>query len=116
MEHTGSCQCGAVEFKVRDLDLDQCMECNCSMCGRAGTILSFIGEDQFDLVSGEDVLKDYQFGKKHIHHTFCSVCGIKPFGSGADSDGNPTYAVNLRCVDGIEVSDLSPQMYDGRSL
>jgi hypothetical protein len=30
--HSGSCHCGKVQFEV-DVDLDQLMTCNCSICG-----------------------------------------------------------------------------------
>lgn len=112
----GSCHCGKVTFTA-EVDLSTLIACNCSMCGRSGTILTFIPEEQFTLESGEQDLKDYQFGKKHIHHTFCSTCGVKPFGSGIDpTTGGTTYAVNVRCLDDIDTNELEPQKYDGKNL
>ncbi len=113
--HQGRCHCGAVSFEVES-DLKQPLACNCSMCGRAGTLLVFVPEAAFRLVSGEDALTDYQFGKRHIHHQFCKTCGIKPFGWGLDADGHKMFAVNVRCVDGVDVRSVEPQWYDGASI
>ncbi len=31
------------------------------------------------LLAGQGELSDYQFGKKHSHHPFCRVCGVRAF-------------------------------------
>lgn len=114
-KHHGSCHCGAVTFEV-DADLDQPTACNCSMCRRSGTLLVFVPDGSFHQLSGEEALKDYQFGKKHIHHLFCTTCGIKPFAWGLDQEGKRMYAVNVRCVDGVDVQAIEPRWYDGAAL
>jgi len=111
----GSCHCGAVTFEV-EADLSQPTACNCSMCGRSGTLLVFVPEGSFRQLSGEDALKDYQFGRKHIHHLFCTTCGIKPFAWGLGQDGNKMIAVNARCVEGVDVQNVQPRWYDGASI
>lgn len=114
--HTGSCHCGAVAFEV-DAELDSLIACNCSMCGRSGTVLTFVPEGSFRCLRGEASLTDYQFGKKHIHHLFCPVCGIKPFGWGLDpKTGGKMIAVNVRCIEGLDVRDLKPHFYDGAAI
>lgn len=113
--HSGGCHCGKVRYEV-ELDLaSPVIACNCSMCGRAGTYLSFVPADKFKLLSGEGELTDYLFGKQHIHHLFCRQCGIKAFARGAGKSG-PTVAVNVRCLDEVELNDLTVQHYDGKSL
>jgi hypothetical protein len=84
------------------------------MCGRSGTLLSFVPADQFTLESGEDVLTDYVFNKHVIHHLFCRVCGIKSFARGTGRDG-PTVAVNTRCLDGVDIAKLNVAPFDGKS-
>ncbi len=80
--HTGGCHCGKVRYEAK-VDLGApVIACNCSMCGRTGTLLSFVPATQFKLLSGEDSLTDYQFNKKAIHHLFCKVCGVKSFARG----------------------------------
>ena len=113
--HTGGCHCGAVRYRAQ-VDLGgPVVSCNCSMCGRSGTLLTFVGAAQFELLSGEDALTDYQFGKKHIHHLFCRHCGIKSFARGTRADGAAMVAVNTRCLDDVELGTLSIREFDGRS-
>jgi hypothetical protein len=113
--YSGGCHCGKVRYEVK-LDLTQpVIACNCSMCGRSGTQLAFVPANEFELTSGDESLKDYQFNHHVIHHLFCSTCGIKPFARGKAPDGSPTVAVNVRCLDGIDLSTLKVQQYDGKS-
>ncbi len=113
--HQGSCHCGKVRYEVA-LDLGKPVNsCNCSMCGRAGTLLAFVPATEFTLKSGEDALGDYLFNKHVIHHLFCTTCGIKPFARGQMSDGTPTVAVNVRCLEGVELDALTIHKFDGRS-
>lgn len=111
---TGGCHCGAVRYEVES-DLSQTITCNCSMCSKTGTILTFVPGNDFRLLSGEDSLSDYQFNKKVIHHLFCRSCGVRSFGRGADAKGEPMVAVNVRCLDEAPIAELKPYAYDGRS-
>lgn len=113
--YTGSCHCGAVRYTV-EADLSQpAIACNCSMCGRTGTLLSFVPIEKFKLEKGSESLTDYQFNKHVIHHLFCRVCGIKSFARGTARDGSPTVAINTRCLDDVEVSKLNVTPFDGKS-
>lgn len=86
------------------------------MCSRAGTLLAFVPAEHFRLASGEDALSEYRFNKKVIAHLFCSTCGIKPFARGTGPDGKPMVAVNVRCLDDVDVGALTVQSFDGRSM
>jgi hypothetical protein len=110
----GGCHCGAVRYTVT-IDLaSPVISCNCSMCGRAGTLLGFVTPDDFNLDQGDESLTDYKFNKHVIHHMFCKVCGIKSFAHGLGPKG-PMVAINTRCIDGVDVSTLNIQPYDGKS-
>ena len=113
--HEGGCQCGRVRFAV-DVDLDGTIACNCSRCGKLGSILAFTGADAFDLQSGEGDLTEYQFNSHKISHFFCSTCGIQSFGRGVAPNGEVMVAVNVRCLDGVDVFALQPQQVDGKSF
>jgi hypothetical protein len=113
--YQGSCHCGKVAYEVT-MDLGEVIACNCSMCGRSGTLLTFVGADQFTLKSGEDQLTDYLFNKEHIHHKFCATCGIKSFATGKGPGGKDMYAINVRCLDGVDLDGLQVKHVDGRSL
>ena len=113
--HHGGCHCGAVRFHV-DLDLEQtAVTCNCSICSRSGTILSFVPNARFVLERGEGELTDYQFNKKVIHHMFCKTCGIKTFGRGVGPDGKEMVAVNVRCLDDIDLDKVPTRHVDGKA-
>jgi hypothetical protein len=112
--YSGSCHCGKVRFETTT-DLSQAISCNCSICSRVGYLLSFVPEEQFKLLSGEDNLTDYQFGKRTIHHLFCSTCGVHPFGRGNSKEGKSMYAVNVRCLEGVELDALNVTRVDGKS-
>jgi hypothetical protein len=49
--------------------------------------------------AGEDRLATYAFGARSIHHRFCTVCGIKPFGLAVDGSG---VAVSIACLEGLD--------------
>jgi hypothetical protein len=113
--YTGGCQCGAVRYEVT-ADLDDTLTCNCSRCGRLGSILTFAPASSFKLLSGDGALTDYQFNRHAIHHLFCATCGIQSFARGTTPDGTEMVAINARCLDGVDPAELSPRAVDGRSL
>jgi hypothetical protein len=112
----GSCHCGAVHYQVSMKPPEKAFACNCSICSRNGWLLAFVGEQDFTLTAGADLLTDYQFGKKHIHHVFCRTCGVRSFSRGTDRDGKINYAINLRCLTGFDASKLPVETFDGASL
>lgn len=113
--HSGGCHCGKVRYKV-EVDLSQPMlTCNCSICSKTGTMLAFVPVDKLTVESGEDQLTDYQFNKKVIHHLFCKSCGIRSFARGAGPDGKEAAAINVRCLDDVNLDALQTYAYDGRS-
>lgn len=114
--YSGGCHCGKVRYDV-SADLEQpVLACNCSICGKGGTLLTFVPASSFTLVSGEADLVDYLFNKKHIHHLFCGTCGVRSFARGVGPDGAEMFAVNVRCLDDVDPATLTVQPYDGKSL
>ena len=113
--YVGGCHCGKVRFEVKG-DLRDAIACNCSICSKSGSLLTFVGGEQFTLLSGEDILSDYQFGKKHIHHVFCPSCGVRSFASGQMPDGREMRAVNVRCLDDVDLTAFEITPFDGKSL
>jgi hypothetical protein len=113
--YTGGCHCGAVRYRA-ELDLSQpVISCNCSMCGRSGTLLSFVPADRFTLEAGEESLTNYKFNNHIIEHLFCKVCGIKSFARGKAQDGSDTVAVNTRCLGDLDLKTLTVQEFDGKN-
>ena len=112
---TGGCHCGEVRFEVT-ADLSGVIACNCSLCQKRGALWVFVSADSFALRAGHENLRDYQFGKKTIHHLFCPQCGVGAFSRGTAPDGKEMVAVNVRCLDDVDVTSLKPTPFDGRSL
>lgn len=112
--HHGGCHCGAVRYDVT-LSLEQVIRCNCSICAKRGHWLAFAPATQFQLLSGEERLGEYRFNTMRIAHLFCRDCGVGSFGRGAMPDGTPTVAINVRCLDDIDLAAITPIDYDGKS-
>ncbi|HEV7257997.1 MAG TPA: GFA family protein [Bosea sp. (in: a-proteobacteria)] len=112
--YEGSCHCGRVAYEV-EVDLAETITCNCSWCQRRGSILAFTKASNLDLKSGETALTEYRFNKRTIQHLFCETCGVEPFARAGLPDGTPMVAVNVRCLIGVEPTELNSTMFDGRS-
>jgi hypothetical protein len=68
------------------------------------------------LLTPEDAASTYTFNKHVIKHRFCPSCGIHPYGEGVDPKGNRVAAVNLRCVEGIDLSAVPVREFNGRAM
>ena len=114
--HAGGCQCGAVRYEAT-LDLGgKLLACNCSRCGRLGTVLTFTQPEHFTLQSGADHLTTYHFNKHVIDHKFCKTCGIESFAEGKTPDGKSMIAVNVRCLDDVDLDALTITKVDGKKF
>ena len=111
--YSGACHCGNVRFEVT-AELTRASACNCSICSRVGWLMFSVPTSDFRLLAGGDAQTDYQFGRRTMHHTFCTTCGIHAFGTYA-ADGQEKVVVNLRCLDGVDVDALEVQTFDGKS-
>jgi len=112
--YQGSCHCGRIAYEV-DGELTQAIECNCSHCSRKGYLLWFVERPQLKLRTPEDDMSTYLFNKHVIQHRFCPNCGCAPFGLGEDPKGKAMAAINVRCIEGVELGALKRIPYDGRS-
>ena len=111
----GGCHCGNVRYQATT-DLGSVVSCNCSICSKRGLLLAFVPPQQFALQSGAELLADYQFHKKVVHHLFCPACGVKSFARGTMPDGSEMVAINVRCLDEVDLAALTPTPFDGRRL
>lgn len=112
--YEGSCHCGKITYEAT-ADLGEVLECNCSICGRKGALMAFVPAESFELKSGEGATTDYQFGKKALHHLFCSTCGIHAYAKGTGRDGKPMVMLNVRCLAGVDPWSLGVRRIDGKS-
>jgi hypothetical protein len=115
MKYTGSCHCGQIAFEVEG-ELTQAMACNCSICSRKGSLLWFVARDRLHLLTPETNISTYTFNKHVIKHQFCPRCGIHPFGEGADPSGTRMAAINVRCLEDVDLATLAVESFNGRAL
>jgi len=114
--YSGGCQCGKVRYEVQ-MDIGEVIACNCSRCGRLGSLLAFAPLSQFKLLSGDTDLTKFEFNRHTIQHQFCATCGIQSFALGTvPKTGDKMAAINVRCVDGVDVDALKVKKVNGRSL
>ena len=115
MGYKVSCHCGNVAFEVEG-QIDGALSCNCSMCQRRGSLLWFVPRTSLTLLTPESNASTYLFNKHVIKHQFCGVCGIHPYGEGKSPDGTETAAINIRCIEGIDLASIPVHHYDGRTI
>lgn len=113
--YTGSCHCGNIAFEV-DGEIASALSCNCSICSRKGSLLWFVPRGQFRLKTPESAAATYTFNRHVIKHRFCPRCGMHPYGEGTDHKGQPMAAINLRCIENLDLAAISVDHFDGRSM
>lgn len=115
MSYRGSCHCGKIAYEVQGTP-EQVIDCNCSHCSRKGYLLWFVDRDQLRIDTPEDQLATYTFNKHSIKHHFCPACGCAPFGMAADKSGAQKAAINVRCLEDIDLKTLQVIPVDGKSF
>ncbi|MCL1076203.1 nuclear transport factor 2 family protein [Shewanella dokdonensis] len=114
MIYHGSCHCQAVQFEVDAPAALEADYCNCTICRKSGYLHLIVPRSKFRLLSGEEVLTNYRFNTKIAQHTFCKICGIKPFYiPRSNPDG---IDVNVNCLDtppaSVKVTDFDGQHWE----
>lgn len=116
MRYEGSCHCKRVAFEVEG-EIDGAMACNCSICQRKGSLLWFVPRERFTLKTPDGDASTYLFHRHAIRHRFCPVCGIHPYAEATHPrTGVPMAAINIRCIEGIDLQKIPTTLFDGRSL
>jgi len=110
--YQGSCHCKAITFEIEapeNIDADYC---NCSICKKSGFLHLILPLRKFKLHSGEDFITTYTFKTDIAKHTFCNVCGVKPFYiPRSNPDG---IDININCLDTKPLS-VSVVNFDGEN-
>ena len=112
MIRKGSCHCGSIVFEVeapKDIEADYC---NCSICSKSGFLHLIVPLNKFKLLKGSETLSTYTFNTGVAKHTFCKICGIKPFYTPrSNPDG---IDVNVHCIDAENLS-VNIMDFDGKN-
>ena len=109
--YQGSCHCRRVTFEVQ-AKLDHVVYCNCSLCSRKGALWHGATEQNLKILTGEADLTLYQFGTKTAKHYSCRHCGVAPLSRPRLDPSR--WAVNVRCLDGVDFSSLPVVQFDGQ--
>ena len=115
MRYQGSCHCGHIAFEVEGT-LTGAMACNCSLCQRKGSLMWFVPRERLNLLTPDDNASTYTFNKHVIRHRFCATCGVHPYGEAPDPKGNAMAAINIRCLEGVELDRIPVTHHDGRAV
>lgn len=112
MIYSGSCHCGGVKFQVEAPEEIEVERCNCSICSKAGYLHLIVPLSKFKLLQGEELINTYTFGSGVAKHTFCKVCGIKPFYTPrSNPDG---IDINVNCLD-VRPLKINIVEFDGQN-
>jgi len=119
----GSCHCKRVRFEV-DADIDHVRVCDCSICRRRGALIHRVPKDSLRLLTSWEELRVYRWGSCTAKDFFCPYCGILPFRRPSDPTAQELlegvkpfdgWAVNVRCLNGIDFSAVPMrQIYGSR--
>ncbi|MES1982459.1 MAG: GFA family protein [Pseudomonadota bacterium] len=113
MKYQGNCHCGQIAFEVEG-EISEVTSCNCSICQRKGALMWFVPRQAMTLLTPQEKMSTYTFNKHLIQHRFCPTCGIHPFGEGATPSGETMAAINVRCLENIDLSALKIKQFNGR--
>ena len=113
MKYHGSCHCQSIQFEIES-DLEQIVQCNCSICIRRNAKMIMVPKENFTLTKGESDLSHYQFNSNIAKHYFCRICGIYTHHN-RKSDPNG-MGVNLGCIEVLDATKYDTIAFDGRKL
>ena len=109
-----SCHCGEVqgEIQLPKEGLKIKRRCNCTLCKRKGTVMTFVEVKDLTIKNGKEQLTKYQYHTKVAEHYFCKICGIYTHHK---MRSNPNmFGINAACIDGVDPYKLDDiEIFDG---
>ena len=96
------------------MNLDHVRVCDCSICSMRGALNHRVEDSQLRIVRGLDDLCLYEWHTKSAKDYCCPTCGILPFSRPRDISG--IWAVNVRCLDGVELDSIPIKKVKGSNL
>jgi hypothetical protein len=112
--YRGSCRCGGIRFEA-DLDLGEgTTQCNCTICTKAGWWGILARPSAFRLLTSPDAIVNLG-SSPAADRPRCKTCGIEAYGHGdVPALGGEYYAINVRCLDDVDLAGISIKYLDGR--
>ncbi|HAI97275.1 MAG: aldehyde-activating protein [Cycloclasticus sp.] len=112
MVYLGSCHCRAITFELEAPENIEADRCNCSICSKSGFLHLIVPLSKFKLLSGAQSVSTYTFGSGIAKHTFCKICGVKPFYTPrSNPDG---IDINVNCLD-TKAASINVTEFDGQN-
>ncbi len=112
MQYKGSCHCGVIQFEVEAPDIIEAESCNCSVCSKSGFLHLILPLANFKLLAGSESMTTYSFNTHVAKHTFCKICGVKPFYTPrSNPDG---IDININCLD-TKPKSVTVNAFDGQN-
>ncbi|KAJ7343829.1 glutathione-dependent formaldehyde-activating enzyme [Mycena albidolilacea] len=113
--YSGSCHCGAVGYTlVSPEKITTATDCDCSICSRDGALWIY-PQTSAVTFKGLDSLVEYTFGTKTTFHGFCKNCGVA-IRERFDPPQSSGTALNVRTINGLDLSTLQLEKEDGKSM
>ncbi|MCF6221758.1 MAG: GFA family protein [Robiginitomaculum sp.] len=78
-----------------------------------GFLHLIVGAENFRLLAGANQLNTYTFNTHTAKHTFCKICGVKPFYTPRSHPNG--ISVNFRCVDQENFETVTSEDFDGKN-
>lgn len=104
----GSCHCRLIRFEAR-IDFGKgTSKCNCRFCSRLRFWNVKVRPEEFQVLSGESALTEYQGKNPVAHHPFCKRCGVHVFDriDMPNGMGYPYINVNIMCIEGFDIDEI----------
>jgi len=76
--------------------------------------LQKVPAEQFELSAGAENLSQYG-ARSFSDHYFCKHCGVHTF-TKSSRNGEDAVVINLACLQDLDLSSLTPRVFDGANL
>lgn len=122
--YSGSCHCRRVQFEIT-AQIDHVRSCDCSICSKRGALNFRVPKEALRLLTPWPELTVYEWGSGTAKDYFCSTCGVLPFRRPSDptpeelaqgAEPFDGWAVNVRCLSGIDWQELPVRKIDGSRI
>jgi hypothetical protein len=110
--YRGGCHCGDVAYEVAGR-IGRVEVCNCSICTKKAYVHWFVPREDFKLLTPWEALAVYQFNTGVANHYFCPRCGVASFYIARSAPDK--IDINVRCLEGVDITALDIDTFDGRN-